>query len=151
MKKIILLAALVFLKVTLNAQSFQWAFGLGQSQEDIAKGIIVDTGGNVITVGIFKGTVDFDPGPNVDNHTSNGGYDIFVLKVNASGNFIWCKTLGGTSDDFANSVAVDDWGSIFVVGEFWGTVDFNPNSGTNNHISNGVRAYCQNSFHKRLL
>lgn len=121
----------------LIAQSFQWAFGLGQSQEDIAKSIIVDTSGNVISVGVFKGTADFDPGPNVENHTSNGGYDIFVHKVDASGNLIWCKTLGGPSDDFASSVAVDDWGSVFVAGEFWGTVDFDPNSGIQNHISNG--------------
>jgi len=30
--------------------------------------------------GEFSGTVDFDPGPGIDIHTSNGDFDVFLSK-----------------------------------------------------------------------
>ena len=48
--------------------------------------------GNVYLGGLFPSTVDFDPGPASFNLTAQGFEDAFVLKLDASGNFIWAKS-----------------------------------------------------------
>ncbi len=73
---------------------------------DIGYGIVTDKDGNVYVCGAFENTVDFDPGSGVYNISSSGGEDIFILKLDASGNFIWVKTLGGSWQDVARSIAI---------------------------------------------
>ena len=58
-----------------------------------------DSLGNVYVTGLFDGTADLDPGPGIDNHTSNGNWDIYLSKFDASGNFLWARTWGGNDDD----------------------------------------------------
>jgi hypothetical protein len=48
-----------------------------------------------------------------DNHEN---YDAWVVKLNANGDTIWTKCLGGTGDDFARSVQVATDGSGYIVG-----------------------------------
>jgi len=108
--------------------NFLWA---KQMSEGFCNGhsIALDDSGNVYTTGIFLGTVDFDPGPggaNVFWMTSAGGIDIFVSKLDADGNFVWAKQIGGTLNDWGNSIALDDSGNIYTTGTFQGTADFDP-------------------------
>src|SRR5258705_4310265 len=70
-----------------------WAKQFGGSSSDFGRSIAVDASGNVYTTGGFNGTVDFDPGPAIVNLSSAGGWDIFISKLNASGNFVWVKQL----------------------------------------------------------
>ena len=47
----------------------------------------------------------------------NGGYDAFVVKVNATGRLLTLATfLGGSGDDYGNGIAVDLTGSTYVTG-----------------------------------
>ena len=39
----------------------------------------------------------FDPGAGVFNLTSAGGGDIYIQKLDANGNFIWAKKMGGAA------------------------------------------------------
>jgi hypothetical protein len=39
----------------------------------------------------------------------------------------WVRTWGGTSNDSVHNVAVDPSGNIYIIGEYAGTVDFDPN------------------------
>ena len=71
------------------------------------------------------------------NISSGGSWDIFVLKLNASGNFVWAKQLGGTAQDRGESIVVDVYGNVYTTGWFEGTADFNPGSGTYNLTSAG--------------
>jgi len=48
--------------------------------------ITIDVSGNVLTAGLFYGTVDFDPGAGTFTLTATGGADFFILKSAASGN-----------------------------------------------------------------
>ena len=138
MKKTFTIIAACIIAVTqLSAQTYEWAKTFGGTKSDYAYSVTVDASGNIYTTGYFEGTADFDPGSGSDNHTSNGGTDIFVQKMDANGNLLWAKTFGGSDYDKAYSIAVDANGNVFVTGEFGGTVDFDPGSGTDNHTSNG--------------
>jgi len=117
--------------------NFLWAKSMGGTSDDYGNSITVDAAGNVYTTGQFWGTVDFDPGSSTYNLSSVGSYDIFVQKLDAAGNFLWAKSMGGTSDDRGSSITVDAAGNVYTTGQFWGTVDFDPSSGTANLTSAG--------------
>src|ERR1041385_600638 len=107
MKKFLtLFAAVLLIHMNGVSQYMIWADQLGGSNSDFANGVKVDASGNVYSTGYFSGTADFDPGAGVFNITSYGGpQDIFVSKLDANGNFVWAKRIGGTGGDFASSVA----------------------------------------------
>jgi hypothetical protein len=56
-------------------------------------------------MGRFQAVVDFDPGEATFNMTSAGSSDIFVSKLNTSGNFVWAKKFGGALSDDGLSIA----------------------------------------------
>ncbi|CAN5527051.1 hypothetical protein BH11BAC2_BH11BAC2_00850 [soil metagenome] len=89
MKKVFLLLLLSCFTGILSAQTvgLQWVKQLGGNDYDAGKAIAVDASGNVYTTGAFSGTADFDPGLGVYNLTSAGENDIFLSKLDASGNF----------------------------------------------------------------
>lgn len=134
MKKLILFSVIFFCILEINAQSCFFAKRFGGATNDDGFDIAVDDSGNVYTTGSFEGTVDFDPGVGTYNLTSSGLSDIFISKLNASGNFVWAKRIGGNSvySDEGLSIAVDDSGNVYTTGIFGGTVDFDPGIGTYN-------------------
>ena len=123
---------------TLIAQDISWAKSTGGLSYEYSKSIAVDNDGNVYTTGIFVQTMDFDPGAGEYSLTSAGFNDIFLSKLDASGNFKWAIHMGGPEYDYGNSVAVDKDGNIFVTGEFQGDADFTPNSVGGNLTSHGA-------------
>ena len=103
--------------------------------------VAVDSSGNVYTTGYFYGTVDFDPGAGTANLTSQGFMDVFVSKLDSSGDYVWAKSLGGTSRNYGHSVAVDSSGNVYTTGHFDGTVDFDPGAGTTNLTASGTDVF----------
>jgi len=129
MKKTIftsVMLALIGLSNVANAQTFQWAKQMGGSSADEGASVTLDGFGNIYTTGSFKGTTDFDPGPLTFTLTSAGDADIFISKLDAAGNFLWAKQLGGTGIDVGYSIIHDGSGNIYATGSFSGTVDFDP-------------------------
>lgn len=120
----------IFISKLDSAGNFVWAKNMGGSDYDNGSDIAIDPDGNVYTTGFFNGTVDFDPDPQcIFPLTSNGGYDVFISKLDASGNFVWAKSLGGEKTDYAYSLALDNKGNILLSGCFKDTVDFDPGQG----------------------
>ena len=142
--------ALFGLSNNANAQALQWAKSMGGADRDYGSSIALDGSGNVYTTGFFEGTSDFDPGAGVFNLTSAGSVDIFVSKLDASGNFVWAKAMGGANLDVGYSIALDGSGNVYTTGYFFGTSDFDPGAGVANLTSAGiydifVAKYFQNS------
>ena len=117
--------------------NFVWARAMGGTDSDEGYAIAVAADGSVCTTGYFSGTADFDPGSGTLNLASNGSYDIFVSKLDASGNFVWARAMGGLNADEGRGIAVAADGSVYATGDFVDTMDFDPGSGTFNVIGDG--------------
>jgi hypothetical protein len=57
--------------------------------------------GVIFVAGFFKGTVDFDPGDGVDNHTASGDYDLFLSRYDKNGLWKWSKTWGSAQNEYS--------------------------------------------------
>ncbi len=140
MKKIhTLFFILSVLSMSVKAQipNFSWATQAGSTLDDYANSVYTDISGNVYTTGTFQGTVDFDPSAATFNMTALGSWDIFVTKLDANGNLVWAKQLGGTQIDRGRSIAVDGFNNVYITGSFFATADFDPGAGTFNMNSIG--------------
>lgn len=113
--------------------------------------LALDGSKNIYISGSFYGTVDFDPSPASYNLSmvegSENTADVFVLKLNEDGNFVWAKKMGGSHEDVSVSTAVDNAGNVYTFGNFMDTVDFDPGPGTYDLISTNGNS---NSFICRL-
>jgi hypothetical protein len=122
-----------------STHAYSWTKTMGSGSTDAGRAVVVDGSGNIYVTGEFRESVDFDPGVATDNHTSAGGADIYLTRINSDGTYGWTKTMGGISDDWGRSVAVDGSGNVYVTGIFQETADFDPGAGTDNHTSAGER------------
>lgn len=94
---------------------WQWVKTFGGTDVERDNDIALDSLGNIYVVGGFYGTKTFGP---VSLTSSNNSRDIFVVKYDANGNFIWVTTAGDTLDDRANGIAIDHEQHIYITGEF---------------------------------
>lgn len=117
--------------------NYLYAKQMGGISADNAYSLFVDAAGNVYITGTFSGTADFDPGAGVVNLVSAGSLDIFFAKYDAAGNYVYAKSIGGTSIDYAASLSVDGSNNVYITGYYQGTVDFNPGAGVANLVSAG--------------
>ncbi len=132
--KIIVISILSIANTSYAQQTavLEWARRMGGTGNDGCQNIVLDAAGNIYTTGFYSGTADFDPGTAVFNMTSKGGSDTFITKLDANGNLIWAKSIGGTAIDGGAGIAVDASGNVYITGGFSGTSDFDPGPGTFN-------------------
>jgi uncharacterized delta-60 repeat protein len=116
---------------------FLWAKRIGGESNDYGYIITTDTNDNIYTAGVFDGTVDFDPGDGISNLTNEGQESIFILKTDGGGNFVWVKSIGGTSYVQPREIVLDSEGNIYMTGYFQGTINFDPDTGISNLTSAG--------------
>lgn len=100
--------------------------------------ITVDSADFICVTGFFLNTVDFDPSPSTFNLSANGSSDVFILKLDAAGNLVWAKKIGGPGTDFGYGIAVDSSSNVYITGTFASTADFDPDSGSCNLTSRGM-------------
>jgi hypothetical protein len=89
--------------------NIQWQKCLGGSDDDNAKSIITTLDGGYILVGQ---TMSND-GDVSGNH---GGYDLWIVKLNSTGNVLWQKCLGGSNFDEGQSIQTTDDGGYILAG-----------------------------------
>lgn len=117
---------------------FLWAKQISDVNNDIGRSICLDASGAVYIAGSFEATADFDPGPGVFNLISAGNHDIFILKLDSAGSFVWAKRMGGTTSDVSFAINLDASANVYTTGHFSGTADFDPGAGTFNLTASGL-------------
>jgi uncharacterized delta-60 repeat protein len=80
-----------------------WTKTIGGSNSDVANSIVQSSDGSYVVAGE---TLSFGA----------SGRDIYVVKLDSSGNIVWTKTIGGSWDDFANSVIQSSDGGYVIAG-----------------------------------
>jgi len=105
-------------------------------------GLALDSEGYVYMTGVYWGTVDFDPGPGVVEHTSyadplTGYYEgnLFLLKLNPDGDLIWVVTWTSPGYIRPKGLVNDGATCVYVTGWFEGVHDFDPGPEVEEHES----------------
>lgn len=127
---ILLCGALVL--VAQNNPVWQNAVGAGGTGDDAGVSIAIDSQGNQYITGMFYSTATFG---NVTLTAIGDEWpDIFVAKLDPSGNWLWAVRAGGTSGDKGSDIALDGLGNACVTGEFRGTATFGDFSITGSEV-----------------
>src|SRR5437868_3841263 len=79
-----------------------------------------DSQGNVYLTGILRDTAVYGN----DTLISHGNDDIILAKLDASGNWLWAKNVGGSYVDRGNCIIIDAADNLYVIGTFTSTVTF---------------------------
>jgi hypothetical protein len=113
MKKILaILITLFSLNSFSQAPTIDWAKCIGGTSSDYANSIQQTTDGGYIIAGIAQSN-DGDVSGN------NGLYDIWVVKLNATGSLLWQKCIGGTDNDEARKIQQTSDGGYIIAGFTW--------------------------------
>ncbi len=88
----------------------QWQKSLGGSNEEIGRSIQSTADGGYIITGSAKSI-------NGDVIGNQGGQDTWVVKLDVNGLVQWQKSMGGTANDFANSIHLTNDGGFVIAGQ----------------------------------
>lgn len=122
-------------KIDANGK-YCWTHRMGGKGMDEAYAICTDGSGNVYVAGKFEKTVNFAKGSGRnDTKTSAGSEDIFITKIDATGNYCWTHRIGGSREDLANAICTDGSANIYIVGRFKSSVNFAEDWGGNERLT----------------
>jgi hypothetical protein len=99
------------------------------TDKELGTSVAVDNDGNVYAVGYFQGNITFDT-----SYSTHGIQDMYILKLDECGDILWSRQVGGSGQEYANKIIVDNAGDIIITGYFQQTVDFGIDT-LGNHIS----------------
>jgi hypothetical protein len=119
----------VFISKLDSAGNWLWTKQAGGTWGAQAWGISTDNAGNCYVTGEFNVGAGFGE-ILVDSY---GGTDIFVTKLDSTGNFLWAVNAGGSTTDKGFSLSTDSNGNSYVTGNFSGNATF----GTIQRLSTG--------------
>lgn len=100
-----------------------WLRVFGDAESQSIGGSAVDGAGDLVLTFSNDGTVDLGGGPLVG--AAVGDSDVVVAKLHGdTGDHVWGRIFGDTSDQDARAITVDSMNDILVTGEFAATIDF---------------------------
>ncbi len=106
---------IVVIKLDSNA-TYQWHTLYGSYDDDVGKGIAVDSSVNVYVVGASENGW-LGPGNAPPKNSYTGNIDIAVIKLNSAGAYQWHTFYGSDGYDYGRDIAVDSLDGIYVVGD----------------------------------
>ncbi len=127
----ILFFIFLMLSSLVSAQKLDWVKSIGGLGEDSGIDIEIDGLGNIYTLGLFSETVDFDPNADIYNITAKGNNNFYLLKLDAQGDFKWVNQYE-QENMYLFDMSTDKLGNVYLVGIFYGMVDFDPSANVYN-------------------
>lgn len=93
-----------------------WAQGIeGSTGENSIMSVTTDSGNNIYFTGLFRSTTLTCGDLTISN---SGDYDVFIVKMDKDGNYLWAKSAGGSLRDDGRSITIDNEGNIYLTGMF---------------------------------
>jgi hypothetical protein len=124
-----------------RTKNFDQGVGLYPAElGEYVNAVDVDASGNVFIAGSFRGQAALiTPGGSATLNSIGGKsyLDIFLLKLTASGNLSFVRTIGGRFTDVAQGMALDSSNNIYLTGYFSRVCDFDPSSGVHELTTRG--------------
>ena len=110
------------------AGDFRWTSRAGGAGRAIANALAIDAAGSVYTTGSFQGTIDFDPGSLAHNLTAAGQEDAYFARWDATGAYVWARSLGSTDYDRGYGIAVGpgSFPAVYATGNFFANATSDP-------------------------
>lgn len=116
---------------------YQWTMTYGGTDDDDVTGVCFDSTYNLLVAGNFRGSMKLDSLGGTSEASSAGAADIFLVKLQQDGTFVWGKNFGGPGSDIVSAMKCNEFGNAFLGGSFQQQVDFDPGSGTENRTAAG--------------
>jgi len=126
-----------------QSPAFAWAklYG-GTTSSAQPNKVVIGADSSIYVSGYFMG-----PGPcNFELNTgltelvtSGGDPDMYITRHNKSGDLIWVKHFDGAGSSTVWGMSIDSLDNIYVSGNFWGTIDFDPSPGVTNLTAIGTQ------------
>lgn len=118
----------IFIVKYLPDGSYSWTKFLPTVGNLTITSVVDGTDGYIYTFGSFQrfgaGTQDFDPGAGTDNKSSGGNFKFYIQKYSISGDYIWTQVGQGTGSAVSSAFGIDSNNSVYGLGSFQKTVDF---------------------------
>ncbi len=118
-----------------NSCNLLWVERIGAASYDDLNSMSLDGSGNIVLVGSFINTVDFNPGVGTANIAGGTGGSNFIAKYSSTGAYLWAEKISSSPAASFYGVATDGNGNVVTTGSFTGTVDFDPSSGVSTLVS----------------
>jgi hypothetical protein len=113
-RALIALLVLMPLGCAQTLPAFQWIVEVDGSGSDQLAGLGTDAQGNIYLAGTTQ-SPNYPLKAAVQNHLA-GASDVFITKLDPSGNVVYSTYFGGSGADAATAMAVDARGSVYVTG-----------------------------------
>ncbi len=102
-------------KISATGNSFVYSSYIGGSLDDVATSVTSDGSGNIYITGYTTST-NFPTVSPIDG-SHNTDWDIFVLKLNATGSALNFSTyIGGSNKDRGDEIILDNLGNLYLTG-----------------------------------
>ncbi len=121
--KILLSFVLAFLaSVNVHSQNLEWLISAGGLKSDKATTVVVDDNGYSYVTGYYNEQAQF--GPFDTGFSFSSSKEVFVAKIDPTGNYVWVKNGVNYYDDRGLGLCLDPAGNIYVTGTCWGGLTF---------------------------
>ena len=107
----------IFIAKYTTAGNVAWAKQAGRGLDDEGRGVAVDKSGNIYVAGYYSAdTIVFDT-VTLSGHSLDA--EMYIAKLNSSGNVMWAKSAGGTNGDFCNSITAFNIDKVYITGQYY--------------------------------
>jgi gliding motility-associated-like protein len=116
MRFLLFLTLFVGIPLSVHAQSFTWAHGVGTWVDDSGLKVVNDESGNSFVTGHVYSGAEFGSFEALS-------WGFYLAKYDNTGTVIWARFGGGSYNGTGSSIAIDSDGSVYATGSFSHTLD----------------------------
>ena len=96
-----------------------WVKSMGGDRDDMPNSISTDASGNIYLTGYYRSSsITFGTYTLTNVSSGNNIYDMFLVKFDPDGIALWAQNIGGSRNDYAYSLNVDNSGNVYMAGSF---------------------------------